>query len=193
MFISYDEIKAIDNKYLSIPLIRQYELSIFLKMTNECKKMSEISKCYTGEVDISLHSEFITNPSSDHSMLRGAQVQKYYITNDISQGNILFLKADGYLNKNKGEKSQHHNRRRIVMQKKVLKVGLFSKKTVTKTYDKKNKKPIIKASICNGEQVAGFKDIHTGKIEEVMLIKNQADLDAFKKMYGIDGEIEKEY
>ena len=48
-------------------------------------------------------------------------------------------------------------------------------------------------SICNGEQVAGFKDIHTGKIEEVMLIKNQADLDAFKKMYGIDGEIEKEY
>ena len=41
--------------------------------------------------------------------------------------------------------------------------------------------------------VAGFKDIHTGKIEEVMLIKNQADLDAFKKMYGIDGEIEKEY
>ena len=25
------------------------------------------------------------------------------------------------------------------------------------------------------------------------LIKNQADLDAFKKMYGIDGEIEKVY
>ena len=72
-------------------------------------------------------------------------------------------------------------------------MGLLRKKTVTKTSDKKNKKPIIKASICNGEQVAGFKDIHTGKIEEVMLIKNQADLDAFKKMYGIDGEIEKEY
>ena len=29
--------------------------------------------------------------------------------------------------------------------------------------------------------------------EEVMLIKNQADLDVFKKMYGIDGEIEKDY
>ncbi len=72
-------------------------------------------------------------------------------------------------------------------------MGLFRKKTVTKTYDKKNKKSVIKASICNGEQVAGFKDIHTGKIEEVMLIKNQADLDAFKKMYGIDVEIEKEY
>ena len=29
--------------------------------------------------------------------------------------------------------------------------------------------------------------------EKLMLIKNQADLDAFKKMYGINGEIEKEY
>ena len=45
-------------------------------------------------------------------------------------------------------------------------MGLFKKKTVTKTYDKENKKPVIKASICNGEQVAGFKDIHTGKIEK---------------------------
>ena len=31
-------------------------------------------------------------------------------------------------------------------------MGLFKKKTVTKTYDKENKKPVIKASICNGEQ-----------------------------------------
>ena len=62
-------------------------------------------------------------------------------------------------------------------------MGLFKKNIVTKTYDKENKKPVIKASICNGEQVAGFKNIHTGKI----------DVDAFKKMYGIDGEIEKEY
>ncbi len=72
-------------------------------------------------------------------------------------------------------------------------MGLFKKKTVTKTYDKDNKKPVIKASICNGEQVAGFKDIHTGKIEEIMLIKEREDLEAFKKMYGIDEEIEKEY
>ena len=72
-------------------------------------------------------------------------------------------------------------------------MGLFKKKTIVKTYDKDNKKPVIKASICNGEQIAGFKDIHTGKIEGVMLIKSPADLDAFKKMYGIDDEIAKEY
>lgn len=72
-------------------------------------------------------------------------------------------------------------------------MGLFKKKTIANTYDKDNKKPVIKASICNGEQVAGFKDIHTGKIEEIMLIKSPADLDIFKKIYGIDEEIAKEY
>lgn len=75
----------------------------------------------------------------------------------------------------------------------MVRVALFKKKTIVKTYDKDNKKPVIKASICNGEQIAGFKDIHTGKIEEVMLIKSPSDLDIFKKMYGIDEEIAKEY
>ena len=71
-------------------------------------------------------------------------------------------------------------------------MGLFKKKKAQQSYDKENKKPVIKASICNGEQVAGFKDIHTGKIEEVMLIKSSADLEKFKSMYGIDEEIAKE-
>lgn len=72
-------------------------------------------------------------------------------------------------------------------------MGLFKKKVLVKTYDKENKTPVIKSSICNGEQVAGFKDIHTGKIEEIMLIKGPADLEKFKSMYGINEEIQKEY
>ena len=73
-------------------------------------------------------------------------------------------------------------------------MGWSKRKTVVvKPYEKENQKPVIKASICNGEQVAGFKDIHTGKIEEVMLIKSPTDLEHFKAMYGIDEEIVKEY
>ena len=72
-------------------------------------------------------------------------------------------------------------------------MGFFKKKVIVQTYDKENKKPVIKASICNGEQVAGFKDINTGKIEEVMLIKSPADLEKFKSMSGIEEEIPKEY
>ena len=72
-------------------------------------------------------------------------------------------------------------------------MGLFKKKKATQSYDKENKKPVIKASICNGEQVAGFKDIHTGKFEDVMLVKSSADIAYFKSMYGIEEEITKEY
>ena len=64
-------------------------------------------------------------------------------------------------------------------------MSFFRKKIIPKPYDKENKKPMIKASVCN--------DIRTGKWEEVMLIKTQADLAKFKEMYGIEGEIPKEY
>ncbi len=69
----------------------------------------------------------------------------------------------------------------------------FIKKTVKKTYDKDNKRPVIKASICNGEQVAGFLDIHTGAFEEVMLIRSQEDLSEFMSTYGIKDKIDKIY
>ncbi len=69
----------------------------------------------------------------------------------------------------------------------------FKKKTEKKTYDKENKKPVIKASICNGEQVAGFLDKKSGAFEEVMLIKSSDDLARFKEEYGITGDIDKIY
>ena len=50
-------------------------------------------------------------------------------------------------------------------------MSLFKKKSSAKSYDKDTQKPVIKASICNGEQVAGFKDLHTGKIR-----RSDADL-----------------
>ena len=43
-------------------------------------------------------------------------------------------------------------------------MSIFKKKH-TQSYDKINKKPVLKTSICTGEQVAGFQDIHTGRIE----------------------------
>lgn len=72
-------------------------------------------------------------------------------------------------------------------------MGLFRKKIEVRTYDKETKKPVIRASICNGEQIAGFKEIHTGRFEEIMLIKSPADLERFKTMYGITEEVAKEY
>lgn len=70
---------------------------------------------------------------------------------------------------------------------------MFGKKAVKKkTYDKENFEPILRCSICNGEQVAGFKNIHTGKFEEVVCIRNKKDLDIFMEIYDIS-DIHKEY
>ena len=69
----------------------------------------------------------------------------------------------------------------------------FKKKESKNSYDRATKIPVIKASICNGEQVAGFKDIHTGIFEEVMFIRNAEDLAKFRDQYGITDEIEKIY
>lgn len=70
---------------------------------------------------------------------------------------------------------------------------IFKKKEIIKKeYDKENQKPVIRCSICTGEQVAGFKDLHTGKFHDIMLIRNEGDLEIFKEMYGVD-EISKEY
>lgn len=70
---------------------------------------------------------------------------------------------------------------------------MFGKRKVKKKeYDRENLRPILRCSICNGEQVAGFKNIHTGKFEEVMFIRNEKDLAVFQKMYDIE-TITKEY
>lgn len=59
-------------------------------------------------------------------------------------------------------------------------------------YDPKTQVPILKCSICNGEQVAGFKDIRTGKFHEEEMIQSPEQLQLFLKRCRID-HIEKEY
>ncbi len=59
-------------------------------------------------------------------------------------------------------------------------------------YSEEYFKPIIKCSICTGEKAAGFKNLKTGKFEEVMLIKNDKDLQKFMKTYDLD-TVEKQY
>ena len=70
--------------------------------------------------------------------------------------------------------------------------GRKKKTSIKLEYDRENQRPVLRCSICTGERVAGFKNIHTGKFEEVMLIRNEKELDVFKAMYDID-EVTKEY
>ena len=74
-----------------------------------------------------------------------------------------------------------------------LRFSRKKKPTPPKTYDPALQRPANRCSICTGEQVAGFKNLSDGKFEEVMLIRNEADLQAFREQYGITEDIEKIY
>lgn len=71
---------------------------------------------------------------------------------------------------------------------------MFEKKAKRSFFDRENLKPVIRVSICTGEQVAGFRNIHTGKFTEVMLIRSNRDFAEFLQAYGLsETEISKEY
>lgn len=67
------------------------------------------------------------------------------------------------------------------------------KKAALTAYDPSLKRPALRCSICTGEQVAGFRRLDDGGFEEVMLIRNEMDLQSFREQYGITGDIEKIY
>lgn len=67
------------------------------------------------------------------------------------------------------------------------------KKPITTAYDPSKMRPVLRCSICTGEQVAGFLRLEDGKFEEVMLIRDDVDLQSFREQYGIAEDIEKIY
>lgn len=68
------------------------------------------------------------------------------------------------------------------------------KKQRIEPYNKEGKVPVIRCSICTGEQVAGFKDTASGKFQELMLIRGDSDLREFLQRYQVEeGEIKREW
>ena len=114
--MSRKDIESIDGKSFTIPIMKPEEYKILLKICEGSTRMAQYSKCYTGEIDLSLNKKYIHFEDTYSRMLRGAQVQKFYTTDNISQGDILFLDSELYLHENSTPRSKHHNEQRIVMQ-----------------------------------------------------------------------------
>ena len=64
--------------------------------------------------------------------------------------------------------------------------------TETIPYDPERQIPVIRASICTGERVAGFRDRQTGRFTEVMVLHSEEEKSRFLKLYGLT-EIRTEY
>ena len=56
----------------------------------------------------------------------------------------------------------------------------------TEPFDPGEQYAVIRASICTGEKVAGFRNKKDGSFTEVMMIRTPEDERKFKEMYKID-------
>lgn len=62
------------------------------------------------------------------------------------------------------------------------------------TFDRENEIPVIRSSICTGEQVTGFKNKKTGAFREIACLRSPADREQFLSQFHISAEeIRKEY
>lgn len=114
------------------------------------------------------------------------QSGKWYTNENIDQ-----MLLSRHLNK-KAHRSSHKNHLKGP-KKRTQKDNEHFESSFERLILSRIRKPVVKTSICTGEQVAGFLDTRTGKFEDVMLINDDKDLKHFKSQYHITGDIAKIY
>ncbi len=72
-------------------------------------------------------------------------------------------------------------------------MSLFRRRGAEDAFDPAKFTPVIRCSICTGEQVAGFRENATGRFIADTPLTGSRDLEAFRRRYGITQEIEKIY
>ena len=69
---------------------------------------------------------------------------------------------------------------------------MWFRKKQPRTFDRTRQKPVLRCSICTGEQTAGFQERDSGKFHEVQLIRTPQELQEFLDRVGLQ-DIEKIY
>jgi len=111
---SFNDIQSIDPVNYSIPRLALANIPLIAKMA---KKNDIHLNCYQGELNVSVHKEYFTKNPAFPAILKGASIQRYYYTFNMSQGVIEYVDEPKYLSRfGSSEKSQHHTSPRIVMQ-----------------------------------------------------------------------------
>ena len=113
-YFSLDDIIAIDNVDYTIPRLRPDYKSTVIKLL---QKRALQLKCIEGELNVTFHKKFFGSNVANPIILKGASIQRYYYTLQMSQGQIDYLEEANYLLENgTTEKSAHHKYERIAMQ-----------------------------------------------------------------------------
>jgi type IIG restriction enzyme and methyltransferase len=107
------DIIEIDTSSYTIPRIEKEHKSLVIKL----KALHTLPlKCYEGEFNMTFHKKYFSKDKCNPKILKGASIQRYYITEKMSQGEIEYLNEKAYLEDNSGEKTGHHMFERVAMQ-----------------------------------------------------------------------------
>ena len=61
--------------------------------------------------------------------------------------------------------------------------GWKKKTPAPPAYPPEEYEPVIRSSICTGEKVACMRNRQSGRMQEIMLIRTQVELDSFCRQY----------
>lgn len=119
--LNFNILKTFDNELVSIPITSPKDFELLQKIYEnpKIKRLSELTTCLTGEVDMSIGKKAISQNSQDFPLIKGVQIDKYVYKktkDEISQGEVEFLNLEEFQKIYKGEKLQHKNSQRIVLQ-----------------------------------------------------------------------------
>lgn len=112
---SKKEILKFDPFSAQIPLLEEEIKEVFSKIYNN-NSHAPVT-CLEGELNMTFHKKYFRNDPTNPKIVKGAAVQRYRITDKLSQGEVEYLDVESY-QKDYGtsKKSTHHEAPRIVMQ-----------------------------------------------------------------------------
>ena len=110
----FQQLSIIDPEGLTIPRLEKSSIPLVIKLL---KKKEVGIKCIEGELNMTFHKSYFTSNTSMPMILKGAAIQRYKFTLNMSQGEIEYLNESQYLEAcGSSEKSKHHLSERIAMQ-----------------------------------------------------------------------------
>lgn len=109
------ELEIYDSQATPIPYLQPQEKEIFKKCYSDT--VPGIITCLEGELNMTFHRDYFTADSKYPKIIKGAQVLRYRLVDNLSQGKLEYLDEGRYLKDHgSSKKSQHHNLDRIAMQ-----------------------------------------------------------------------------
>jgi len=119
--LQYDDVIRINPDLCPIPIAGPDEYNILARIyaRNNLIKLGSISKCLTGEVDMTFAEKARTRNTNDATFIKGVQVDRYEVKYDgatISQGEIEYLSVEVFEKGYTGKKLDDARKRRLILQ-----------------------------------------------------------------------------